>query len=153
MIVPSLSSNDSIALPTTAPIALSESPFIATPGVEELTKRSPIWIGPFSVDTLQGTRPVRARTGRLSSQSSVVSSKLLPRITPGEVEMMPATFVLYGEEDLRKKPGCSRSISTTYPASTHSLTLMRSATSAPPPSCMSARSPNGHGPRRCVSSG
>jgi len=67
MMTPSPLSKVSIAFPTTAPIETAGSPLIAMPGTEELTRRSPTAIGPFSIETFTGTRPAIARTGRLSS--------------------------------------------------------------------------------------
>src|ERR1700719_2251472 len=55
---PVSSRKGSSALPTTAPSIWPRSvPFIARPGVDEVTRRSPAAIAPFSVVTLHGTIP------------------------------------------------------------------------------------------------
>ena len=60
---------------------------IAWPGVEEVTSRSPGWIGPPSLVTLTGTMPVRAR--------SVFSHIPIPsaRTTPGCVDTVSYTHL------------------------------------------------------------
>ena len=56
------SRNGSSAFPTTAPnIRVRFIPFIAYPGVEDVTSKSPGAIGPFSAETLHGTMPTTAR--------------------------------------------------------------------------------------------
>ena len=59
--------------------------FIPTPGVEDEVMGSPTAIGPFSSDTLTGTRPTRA-TGRLSA---ALTSAHSDRRIPGLVETTP----------------------------------------------------------------
>src|SRR6266851_130115 len=75
----------SSALPTTAPSIRARSvPFIARPGAEEVTSRSPAAIGPFSAVTLQGTIPTTANGTSLRNAGS--SMRCWLATTPGLVE-------------------------------------------------------------------
>ena len=62
--------------------------FMATPGMEDTESRSPLLMGPFSFETLSGTRPERA-SGTFFSPAKLTSSKP-PRRTPGLVETIPS---------------------------------------------------------------
>jgi hypothetical protein len=78
-------SSGSIALPTTAPSIRPRSiPFIAYPGVEDVTSKSPRRMGPFSALTLQGTIPTIAK-GISPTEAGASILCALAR-TPGLVE-------------------------------------------------------------------
>jgi len=73
------------ALPTKAPKHLLLSThFIACPFVLEVVNKSPTSIGPFSAETFVGTLPANANK---------FPSVSLPKVTPGSVEIIPATDV------------------------------------------------------------
>ncbi len=96
------------ALPTRAPKHLLLSThFIACPGVLEVVNKSPIWIAPFSAETFVGTLPANANK---------FPSVSFPKLTPGSVEMIPATEVSNALLDLITCSGFFRSIATTSPA-------------------------------------
>src|SRR2546429_1497402 len=72
--------------------------------MEEVTSRSPIWIGPFSAVTLQGTMPTTARgTSFCDADSStlrVVPDRKSTRLNSSHVEISYAVFCL------KKKKQC-----------------------------------------------
>ncbi len=85
--------------------------FIATPGIGDEVRKSPAFIGPFSVETLTDTRPARATTTGKSSVFVFVS----PRSNPGRVEMMPNVSGSYALLDFLTPAAIVPSILTTSP--------------------------------------
>ncbi len=84
VVVFNVSSATPITPTTFFPSSFVKSYFIAYPGIEEGTSKSPRWIGPFSNDTFIGTRPTSAMT-------AVFSVFPLPTIIFGFVEITPDT--------------------------------------------------------------